>query len=199
MKKQLCVILPLFLGLLCTGSSLAQVSFGARFSTGAYTEFYSDPLGQKGITAAPIVGVGGIARFPLNDKFSLQPQLTYTTFVFDMGGSSTLSVPVMLAYKLTSKTELELGPSMEYDFILFANRKHYLARTPSLNLGINPGLTIRLSNNWSLNMRYTIEMLRTKYKYSWFSGDKDDRILGDFAEPWSRQSFLTAAIQYTFR
>ncbi|EMR02817.1 hypothetical protein [Cesiribacter andamanensis] len=199
MQHYLRILFPILLGLCCGGNSLAQATFGARVGTGVFTEFYSNPFGQKDFAIAPTAGLGGFARFSLNNKLSIQPQLIYTTFVLDPGGSSTLSLPVMLAYTLTPEIELELGPSMEYDFILFANRKHYLARTPSLNLGINPGLTIRLSNNWSLNMRYTIEMLRTWYKLSWFSGDPEEPLLGDFQRPWSRQGYLTAAIHYTFR
>lgn len=122
--------------------------------------------------------VGGFAEFKLTDKFSIQPELLYSTqgakfeesevnyFYKEKINTNYLNVPVMAKYYVASKFSVEAGPQI--GFLLSAKDKweemYYGEKNSgtddakddikSVSFGLNVGAGYDFTENVSVGVRY---------------------------------------------
>lgn len=183
--------------------AFAQISYGFKLTSGAQISYYQE-WGQKGINTYTRVGLGTFMNFPLKGNLALQPELNYLTYASALLESHTVSLPILLIYKLTPGIEIEAGPSPERDFWFdYSSTKI----NPYLNIGANAGVNFWFSKSWSGNLRFTYELIRTTYDDGGLFKDKgtslhpgDPLILSsEGPEAAYRDMFVTTSIRYSFK
>lgn len=112
--------------------------------------------------------VGGLVDIKVSDKFSVQPELVYTSLGAkdDSFGTSVtvnvdyLAVPVMARYYVADKFSLEAGPQI--GFLLSAKVKadgdsaDVKDSFESTDFGVNLGAGFDFTENLSAGIRYTV-------------------------------------------
>jgi len=122
MKKSIIVLILTILGF----ASNAQVTYGLKFGVNI-SSLRGDST--EGTSSVAGIHAGGLVNIPVNEKFSVQPEL-----MFSMAGAkdsyqgipislnlSYISLPVLLQYKAKSGVFAELGPQIS--FLLSAKAK----------------------------------------------------------------------------
>lgn len=151
MKKN---ILCAFSFVLFANATNAQ-SFGIGPKVGAN---FSSITGIDGIKSKTGSYFGVFAEIGVSDKFSLQPEVLYTS----QGGvlnnedivNNYISVPVMFKYRLFAGLAVEVGP--KFDFLSNSKIKvtHFKGDFNSFNFGVGAGLSYRLPLGLSIDARY---------------------------------------------
>ncbi len=108
--------------------------------------------------------VGGFAEIGLSDKFSLQPELLYSTQGSEIENIikikvDYLAIPVMAKYYVSEKFSIEAGPQMAFlinDKAEFNDSSIPDAETDaaSFDLGLNVGLGYVITSNLFVQARY---------------------------------------------
>ncbi|SHG85519.1 porin family protein [Flavobacterium defluvii] len=105
---------------------------------------------------------GLVAELKLLDKFSIQPELLYSTqgatyknaveeFKNELG---YLSIPVMAKIYLNNSFSLEVGPQASF---LLSNKKQFDVEDPNtFDFAVNAGLGVKLTKNIFLQGRYSL-------------------------------------------
>lgn len=104
--------------------------------------------------------VGVLAEIKLLEKFSIQPELLYSTqgatyknavseFKNELG---YLSIPVMAKFYLTKSVSLELGP--QASFLLSEKNDFDVKDAETFEFGLNAGLGLKITKNLFIQGRY---------------------------------------------
>ncbi|SNR64924.1 porin family protein [Flavobacterium sp. ov086] len=112
---------------------------------------------KEGITS---YHVGVLAEIKLLEKFSIQPELLYSTqgatyknavdeFKNELG---YLSIPVMAKFYLTKSVSLELGP--QASFLLSEKNDFDVKDAETFEFGLNAGLGLKITKNIFIQGRY---------------------------------------------
>lgn len=112
---------------------------------------------KEGITS---YHAGLVAELKLLEKFSIQPELLYSTqgatyknavdeFKNELG---YLSIPVMAKFYLTKSVSLELGPQASF---LLSNKKEFDVEDPkTFDFAVNAGLGLKITEGLFVQARY---------------------------------------------
>lgn len=108
--------------------------------------------------------VGGFAEFKLNEKFSLQPELLYSTQGSEVENLAKikvdyLKIPLMIKYYLSENFSIEAGPQASFlvnDKIEFDDSSIPDADidASSFDFGLNAGLGYNFNTNIFAQVRY---------------------------------------------
>lgn len=114
---------------------------------------------KNGITS---YHVGVVAEVKLLEKFSIQPELLYSTqgatyknafgeFKNELG---YISIPVMAKIYMTKSLSLEVGPQASF---LVSNKKEFDAADPNtFDFALNAGLGLKLTKSIFIQGRYSL-------------------------------------------
>ena len=201
-KVYLLLITNLFL-VAFTMPAFAQVSYGFKLTSGAQISYYQE-WDQKGVNTYTRVGLGTFMNFPLKGNLALQPELNYLTYASALLESHTVSLPILLTYRIVPSIEIEAGPSLERDFWFGYSPTKI---NPYLNVGANAGVNFWFSRSWSGNLRFTYEVIRTTYDDNGMFRDEGtsinpgDQLLisSEGPDPGYRDMFITTSIRYSFK
>lgn len=108
---------------------------------------------------------GGMAEISINDKFSVQPELLFSTqgadaeFGEDEINLSYISLPIMAKYHVTEALSLEVGPQI--GFLVNAEQKvegetFDIDETNDVDFGLNFGLGYKLASGLNFSARYNL-------------------------------------------
>lgn len=134
------------------------VKAGVNFAnqTGG-SDFDGISVDKEGITS---YHAGLVAELKLLEKFSIQPELLYTTqgatyknaiseFKNEMG---YIAIPVMAKIYMTKSLSLELGPQASF---LVSNKKEFDASDPkTFDFSVNAGLGLKVVGGLFVQARY---------------------------------------------
>jgi hypothetical protein len=132
------------------------------------------------------VHLGGVAEISLNDKFSLQPELLFSTqgakiefegddFIYFDGDKETwklnyINIPVMAKYYVKDNFSLEAGPQigfllsakLDYDYVESDNweaesgKEDIKDQLKGTDFALNFGTGYDLNENMSIGIRYSV-------------------------------------------
>jgi hypothetical protein len=108
---------------------------------------------------------GGMAEISINDKFSVQPELLFSTqgsgaeFGEDEINLSYISLPIMAKYYATEALSIEVGPQI--GFLVNAEQKvegqtFDIDETNDVDFGLNFGLGYKLASGLNFSARYNL-------------------------------------------
>lgn len=165
MKKNLLVLALLLVSTTAVQAQLLKLGIkgGINYAnqTGTNITVNSTNYKKEAITSYHI---GLIAELPLGDKFSLQPELFYSTvganykavdaaqdFKNDKG---YVSIPVLAKVYLNKTFSLELGPQASF---LLSNKKDFkINDTKTFDFGLAAGLGIKVTEKIFVQGRYVV-------------------------------------------
>ncbi|KIA99212.1 hypothetical protein OA93_06170 [Flavobacterium sp. KMS] len=135
------------------------VKAGVNFASQTGDAFPEQNFDKEGITS---YHAGVVAEIKLLEKFSIQPELLYSTqgasyksagqeFKNELG---YLSIPVMAKFYLTKSFSLELGP--QASFLLSEKNDFDVKDGKTFDFGLNAGLGFKLTENFFIQGRYGI-------------------------------------------
>jgi opacity protein-like surface antigen len=148
-----------------------EVKFGVKGGLNIATQSYG---GEDAPSPSSLTGfhIGGLVEIKISDKFSIQPELLYSTqgSKFSMTGYSTensfklsyINIPVMLKYFVAEKFSLEAGPqigfltSSKMEVILsgITGSKDAKEIFKTVDFGLNIGAGYDFTKKISVNARY---------------------------------------------
>lgn len=159
--KKLILVAVLFVA--TSATMQAQfIKFGVKAGVN-FANLNGDPgfegisVDKEGITS---YHAGLVAEIKLLDKFSIQPELlystqgaTYKTAVEDFKNElGYLTIPVMAKIYLNKSFSLEVGPQASF---LLSNKKEFDVQDPkTFEFGVNAGLGLKLTENIFIQGRY---------------------------------------------
>lgn len=124
--------------------------------------------GEKNVSPKLGLAIGGFAELKLSEKFSLQPEVQYSSVGAesdasnDMISMSYIYVPVMAKYYVANKFSLEAGPQI--GFLTSAKYVQIDKQVQTMNakdlfkstdLGLNFGAGYDINDNIQLSVRYS--------------------------------------------
>jgi hypothetical protein len=162
MKKILLVAVMFLATSAAVNAQFVQIGVkaGANFAnqTGG-SDFNGISVDKEGITS---YHAGLVAELKLLEKFSIQPELLYSTqgatyknaiseFKNEMG---YIAIPVMAKIYMTKSLSLELGPQASF---LVSNKKEFDAADPkTFDFSLNAGLGLKVVGGLFVQARYGI-------------------------------------------
>lgn len=165
MKNPLTLIF-VFISTFCFG----QVSFGVKAGLNhSNIAHNSDDRVYEETKSRSDFHLGGYMQVPLNEKFSLIPELVYTKRGFKTEESifspeirykvNYLEVPVIVSYSPIVWLGIDLGPSVAYQLSAYAKSgdgKNDIsdAFDRKLDLGLNAGLRVKANEKLAVVFRY---------------------------------------------
>ncbi|MCV9929026.1 PorT family protein [Flavobacterium sp. LS1R49] len=134
----------------------AGVNFANQTGDGAFNGIAVD---KEGITS---YHAGLVAEIKLLEKFSIQPELLYSTqgASYKAAGQEFknklgyLSIPVMAKFYLSKSFSLELGP--QASFLLSEKNDFNVKDSKTFDFGLNAGLGFKITDNIFIQGRYGI-------------------------------------------
>jgi hypothetical protein len=135
------------------------VKAGVNFAN--QTGDFPESIDKEGITS---YHAGLVAEIKLLDKFSIQPELLYSTtgasYKFDdVSGDiknelGYISIPVMAKIYLNKTFSIEAGP--QASFLVSERNDFDVENGETFEFGLNAGLGVKLTENFFLQGRYGI-------------------------------------------
>jgi opacity protein-like surface antigen len=133
------------------------VKAGVNFASQTGDAFPEQNFDKEGITS---YHAGLVAEIKLLEKFSIQPELLYSTqgASYKSAGEEFknklgyLSIPVMAKFYLTKSFSLELGP--QASFLLSEKNDFNVKDSKTFDFGLNAGLGFKLTENIFIQGRY---------------------------------------------
>jgi hypothetical protein len=165
MKKNLLILALLFASTTAVQAQLLKlgVKGGINYAneTGTNITVNSSNYKKEAITSYHL---GLIAELPLGKKFSLQPELLYSTVganykVVDAGqdfknDKGYISIPVLAKIYMNKTFSLELGPQASF---LLSNKKDFnFNDTKTFDFGLAAGLGIKVTEKIFVQGRYVV-------------------------------------------
>ena len=145
----------------------SQVGFGVKsgINIGTTKDINSDPKNRLGWYA------GGLANIPMYKKIFLQPEFLFSVKGYRYIGNlnetaktalrlNYLTTPILLGYKIDTKTSLFFGPEIGYllsAYSVWPNKERFNVsdRFPvKLDFGLDIGLNYKVLNKVGLEIRY---------------------------------------------
>jgi hypothetical protein len=161
MKKIILAVVAVFA---FSFANAQETKFGAKVALNIAT------LTGDAEDVSSIVGfqIGGFAEFKISDKFSIQPELLFSTQGAQVQSEgdevdfnlSYLNIPVMAKYYATPKLSFELGPQI--GFLTSAKGKTMGVSVDiddffkSTDFGLNFGAGYDFTNKFSAGVRYNL-------------------------------------------
>lgn len=135
------------------------VKAGVNFANQTGGDFEGISVDKEGITS---YHAGLVAEIKLLEKFSIQPELLYSTqgATYKYAGEEFknelgyLSIPVMAKIYLTKSFSLEVGP--QASFLLSEKDNVDFGDTNTFEFGLNAGLGLKITKNIFVQGRYGI-------------------------------------------
>jgi opacity protein-like surface antigen len=135
------------------------VKAGVNFASQTGDAFPGQSFDKEGITS---YHAGLVAEIKLLDKFSVQPELLYSTqgatyknavdeFKNELG---YLSIPVMAKFYLTDSFSLEVGP--QASFLLNEKNDFDVENAETFDFAVNAGLGFKITKNIFVQGRYSL-------------------------------------------
>lgn len=133
------------------------VKAGVNFASQTGDAFPEQNFDKEGITS---YHAGLVAEIKLLEKFSIQPELLYSTqgASYKSAGQEFknklgyLSIPVMAKFYLSKSFSLELGP--QASFLLSEKNDFDVKDSKTFDFGLNAGLGFKLTDNIFIQGRY---------------------------------------------
>ncbi|RZJ55924.1 MAG: PorT family protein [Flavobacterium sp.] len=135
------------------------VKAGVNFAN--QTGDFPESIDKEGITS---YHAGLVAEIKLLDKFSIQPELLYSTtgasYKFDdvtgdiKNELGYISIPVMAKIYLNKTFSIEAGP--QASFLVSERNDFDVKNAETFEFGLNAGLGVKLTENFFLQGRYGI-------------------------------------------
>ncbi|QDW18694.1 porin family protein [Flavobacterium sp. KBS0721] len=135
------------------------VKAGVNFANQTGGNFDGISVDKEGITS---YHAGLVAEVKLLDKFSIQPELLYSTtgasYKFDDVSEDIknelgyISIPVMAKFYLNNTFSLEVGP--QASFLVSEKNDFDVKNGETFEFGVNAGLGVKLTENFFLQGRY---------------------------------------------
>ncbi|MBB4804347.1 hypothetical protein HNP37_004434 [Flavobacterium nitrogenifigens] len=133
------------------------VKAGVNFASQTGDAFPEQDFDKEGITS---FHAGLVAELKLLEKFSIQPELLYSTqganykeagqeFKNKLG---YLSIPVMAKFYLTKSVSLEVGP--QASFLLSEKNDFDVKNAETFDFGLNAGLGLKITEGLFVQARY---------------------------------------------
>src|SRR6218665_729774 len=133
------------------------VKAGVNFASQTGDAFPEQNIDKEGITS---FHAGLVAELKLLEKFSIQPELLYSTqgatyknavseFKNELG---YLSIPVMAKFYLTKSVSLEVGP--QASFLLSEKNDFDVKNAETFDFGLNAGLGLKITEGLFVQARY---------------------------------------------
>jgi opacity protein-like surface antigen len=157
-KLLLAVITVFFIGNVNAQSIKFGVKSGVNFAT----------ISGEGINVDSRIGfhIGGVAEINVSDKFSVQPELVYSTQGAKLRDFATIeldyiSVPIMAKYHVTKGLSLEFGPQFSFlvnDGIDFENNDAETEDIEAENFDLSAGIGLgyKLDSGLFFQTRYNL-------------------------------------------
>ena len=176
-KKMKKIILSAIAVLVFGFANAQKAQFGLKGGVNVASQNYS---GDGAPSPSSIIGfhIGGFVEIKISDKFSIQPELVYSTqgskfdFMAEYDGNiydtentfklSYINIPVMFKYYATEKFSLEAGPQlgfltsskMETEVIGQSVTQNVKSLFESIDFGLNIGAGYYFTKNISAGVRY---------------------------------------------
>jgi hypothetical protein len=156
MKKILLITVITVFGF--TNVTAQDVEFGAKLGVN-FGSLYGDNTGNVDPIVS-LINFGVYAEIPLNEKFSFQPEIMYSTHGFSINDRikalNYLNFPLMGKYYVTKKLSLEAGPQI--GFLLSTKGKLGIPKDDfkTLDFGVNFGVGYKLNNGLNFGARYNL-------------------------------------------
>ena len=217
MKK---INLTLVIAIITILSVNAQTTFGvkagANFSSFAYSDSYGEDDDEKARTS---MHFGAVAEIQISDKFSLQPELLYSSLGTkwewsgpDYSGEDAvkvnyLTVPVMAKYYVAEGFSLEVGPQIAfllsakyewnetYDGESDSGSEDYKEYLKNVDFGLNFGVGYKLDSGLNFGARYYLGLSNIEEEEDGYDGRGDDYDEGDY---WMKNRVFQISVGYTF-
>lgn len=133
------------------------VKAGVNFASQTGDAFPEQNFDKEGITS---YHAGLVAEIKLLDKFSVQPELLYSTqgatyknaideYKNELG---YISIPVMAKFYLTDSFSLEVGP--QASFLVSEKNDFDVKDAETFEFGLNAGLGFKITKNFFVQGRY---------------------------------------------
>ena len=156
MKKLVLITVMTVFGF--TTMNAQDVEFGAKIGAN-FGSLYGDNTG----TIDPILSIinfGFYAEIPLNEKFSFQPEIMYSTQGFSINDRikalNYLNFPLMGKYYVTKKLSVEAGPQIGFLLSTKGRLENVRDDFKTLDFGVNFGLGYKLDNGLNFGARYNL-------------------------------------------
>ena len=133
------------------------VKGGVNFASQTGDAFPEQNFDKEGITS---FHAGLVAEVKLLDRFSLQPELLYSTQGATYKNAVTefknelgyISIPVMAKFYLTDSFSLEVGP--QASFLVSEKNDFDVEDAETFEFGLNAGLGFKITKNFFVQGRY---------------------------------------------
>lgn len=186
-KEMLSAIIALFSIIIINAqdeksSASSDVSYGVK---AGYNSFIARASADGNSASVDESGFyfGIFADFEISEKFNIQPELQYVIITGDGDNGNVLALPIMGKYKASDKFSLLAGP--QFDYILDDD----VEGIKRLGIGLGLGLAFDVSENFILDLRYSLGLTNRL--------DGDDEDFGD-VDVKLRFSYLQIGIGYRF-
>jgi opacity protein-like surface antigen len=135
------------------------VKAGVNFASQTGDAFPDQNIDKEGITS---YHAGLVAELKLLDKFSIQPELLYSTQGATYKGVDQeikkelgyLAIPVMAKFYLSDSFSLEVGP--QASFLLSEKDDFDLYNAETFDFAVNAGLGFKITKNLFVQGRYSL-------------------------------------------
>lgn len=135
------------------------VKAGVNFASQTGDAFPNQNIDKEGITS---YHAGLVAELKLLDKFSVQPELLYSTQGATYKGVDQeikkelgyLAIPVMAKFYLSDSFSLEVGP--QASFLLSEKDDFDLYNAETFDFAVNAGLGFKITKNLFVQGRYSL-------------------------------------------
>lgn len=155
MKKILLLAVVTVLGF--TNVNAQKIKFGAKGGLNFATISGDD---TKGINAVTSFNFGILSEIPISDKFSFQPELTYSGQGYSFNDNTValnyLNIPLMGKYYLTKGLSVEAGPQIGFLFSAKNEKVNVKDSFNTVDFGVNFGLGYKLDNGLNFGARYNL-------------------------------------------
>lgn len=130
-----------------------DMKFGVKGGLNSFTV-----TNQTGAKSKIAFQLGGFAEFKVSDKFSVQPELMFTS-QGAKGDLATLNlsyinIPVIAKYYVTEELSLQAGPQIGFLMSAKSDDTDVKDQLKSMDYGLNLGAGYNLNENMSLDLRY---------------------------------------------
>ncbi|WP_026727605.1 porin family protein [Flavobacterium denitrificans] len=140
-------------------AQLLKIGVKAGVNFASQTGDFPESIDKEGITS---YHAGLVAEVKLLEKFSIQPELLYSTtgasYKFDDVSEDIknelgyISIPVMAKFYLNKTFSLEVGP--QASFLVSQRNDFDIEDAETFEFGVNAGLGVKLTENIFLQGRY---------------------------------------------
>lgn len=140
-------------------AQLLKIGVKAGVNFANQTGDFPEAIDKEGITS---YHAGLVAEVKLLDKFSIQPELLYSTTGASYKFSDVsediknelgyISIPVMAKFYLNNTFSLEVGP--QASFLVSQRNDFDVKNAETFEFGVNAGLGVKLTENIFLQGRY---------------------------------------------